>query len=61
MTIPTDPRYWDCECDSRYVHSKSKSHCVKCNARAEDQPDSHIFELLTSSRSYKMPNQRSEA
>jgi len=45
--MPTDPRYWDCECDTNYMHPKSEPSCPECNTRSEDQPDSRINELLT--------------
>ena len=56
MTMPTDPRYWDCECKANYMHPKSEPSCPECNTRAEDQPDSRINELLTTFPGYKLPN-----
>ena len=42
----TDPDYWDCECDSDYVHSKKKGNfCPKCRAFEKDQPDSILREI----------------
>ena len=39
--------FWDCECEHRFVHRAHEIVCPQCGARREDQPDSHIAELLT--------------
>ncbi len=37
----TNPNFWDCECDTNYIHNKSeKTHCSICDCYEEDQPDS---------------------
>jgi hypothetical protein len=42
----TDPRYWDCECKTNYIHKKStKKYCSKCDTYAMDQPDSRVKEI----------------
>lgn len=39
--IETDERFWDCECDSLYIHKKTeKTHCGFCGTHELDQPDS---------------------
>ena len=39
--ILLNPNYWDCECESDYIHKKVETnHCVKCDTYEEDQPDS---------------------
>jgi hypothetical protein len=44
--IKTNMDYWDCECDTDFIHSKAKgTFCPKCNTRAEDQPDSRENEI----------------
>lgn len=44
MTI-TDPGYWDCECQTYYIHPKSETFCERCRARQEDCPDSRTAEV----------------
>ena len=38
--------YWDCECKKNYIHSKSQTSCPVCQAEADDQPDSHLNEVI---------------
>lgn len=38
-------QFWDCECESDYIHPKNQLKCRKCDVLAEDQPDSHINEI----------------
>ena len=39
--VETNPNYWDCECESNYIHKKTETkHCVKCDAHEDEQPDS---------------------
>jgi hypothetical protein len=46
VPIKTDPNYWDCECDTDFIHSKVKgTFCPKCRTKAEDQPDSRKTEI----------------
>ncbi len=44
--MKTDPRFWDCECPENYIHPKSETSCLECNANSDDQPDSMIAEIL---------------
>ena len=38
--------YWDCECESDYIHKKVETnYCVKCDTYEEDQPDSRQEEI----------------
>ncbi len=39
------PNFWDCECETRYVHHFSIPHCPRCGALRENQPDSHEEEV----------------
>ena len=44
--ILLNPNYWDCECESDYIHKKvATTHCVKCHTYEEDQPDSRQEEI----------------
>ncbi len=43
--IPTDPNFWDCECDCDYIHPKSEDSCPRCDSYREEMPDSRISEL----------------
>jgi hypothetical protein len=42
----TTLEYWDCECEQGYIHPKTESKCVVCEALQEHQPDSIIREVL---------------
>ena len=38
--------YWDCECESNYIHKKTETkHCVKCDTYEDEQPDSRQEEI----------------
>lgn len=46
-TLQTDPRYWDCECDTNYIHPKSETLCERCGVSRliDDPPDSMMHEV----------------
>lgn len=48
MTIQTNDRYWDCECETEYIHRKQvRLTCPRCGASESDgMPDSRVFEVL---------------
>jgi len=37
--------YWDCECDTYYIHPNSVDECLSCGAKRESMPDSHQCEV----------------
>lgn len=37
--------YWDCECETNYIHPKTQRTCSICNVNADDQPDSIAREV----------------
>jgi hypothetical protein len=42
----THDGFWDCECESHYIHNKcDRLTCPKCGAEAETQPDSRVNEI----------------
>lgn len=42
----TDPDFWDCECETHYIHEKTiQPECGICKAIHTEQPDSQISEL----------------
>ena len=45
--ILLNPNYWDCECESNYIHKKKTetNHCVKCDTHEYEQPDSRQDEI----------------
>ena len=44
--IKLNQDYWDCECETNYIHKKTElDHCVKCDTYEEDQPDSRQEEI----------------
>lgn len=38
--------FWDCECDTDYMHTKDVRSCPKCKAKEKDMPDAHHEEVL---------------
>ena len=44
--IETTEKYWDCECENNFIHSKTQTQCNICGATAEEQPDSRVNEVL---------------
>ena len=44
--VITNNEYWDCECETRFIHPKHHEACNECFARRNDQPDSREDELL---------------
>ncbi len=44
--IETTEKYWDCECKNNFIHSRIQNQCGICGAKAEEQPDSRINEVL---------------
>ena len=47
----TDPAYFDCECDTNYIHKKSAYSnmeviCPECGCGENDQPDSRLSEVV---------------
>jgi hypothetical protein len=56
--------FWDCNCDTDYIHPYTKSYCLVCGATPEDQPDSILVEVVewmrkqeNSNNSLPIPNQ----
>ena len=41
----TNPDYWDCYCDGKYIQSKSVEECGKCGAWNGEMPDSRQGEI----------------
>lgn len=44
--INLDERFWDCECETRYIHHKNHLACNECFARQYEQPDSREDEIM---------------
>lgn len=43
----TDDRYWDCACDTEYIHIKEDTlECNKCGSTESECPDSMVSELI---------------
>jgi len=42
----TNPNFWDCECETRYIHSKKYYGCSFCFSTSEEGPDSIEEELI---------------
>jgi len=43
--ITTD-LFWDCDCDTDYIHTKNDSVCLICKAEQECAPDSLKDEVI---------------
>ena len=43
--VVTNNNFWDCECESNYIHTKSTRLCPHCNAESDEQPDSRQSEV----------------
>lgn len=39
------PAYWDCECDTDYIHPHTEARCPRCGALQVDQPWARIEEV----------------
>lgn len=39
------PDYWDCECESDFIHRKEELFCKVCRKFAEEQPESRVNEV----------------
>lgn len=38
--------FWDCECDTNYIHPCYIEHCELCSTPKDDQPDSRVKEVI---------------
>ncbi len=56
--IELTTEYWDCECEKNYIHLRSEESCPVCQALQEDQPNSHVSEVLQNE--FVIPKQGSE-
>lgn len=47
MTIRTNPEYWDCECEDKFIHNKKAFglFCSECKSHEEEMPDSRVNEI----------------
>jgi hypothetical protein len=45
ISIKTNPNFWDCRCESDYIHRKEFDYCPICGARKSDAPDSLASEV----------------
>ena len=41
----TSHLYWDCQCNSNYIHPHSHLRCHACNALRDESPDARINEI----------------
>lgn len=44
--IELTSEYWDCECDTDYIHPSPQDKCEICDTTREEQPDSRVNEVL---------------
>ena len=43
--VPLAAAFWDCECETEFIHSASEQSCPRCGARRDDQPNSRADEV----------------
>lgn len=48
LTIPfhTTILFWNCECESEYIHPLTDEECPLCHARRESQPPARVNEVM---------------
>ena len=51
MPIALTPDFWDCECESNYIHRSVHPYCLKCDTFRVEQPDSRQEEVCDMNRS----------
>jgi len=52
--VKTDPRYWDCDCDNKYIHLKTdKLSCSICGMTEDECSDSRPNEIKLYYTNYK--------
>lgn len=46
LPVETTDKYWDCECDVKYVHPVSHYFCKVCGVDREGSPSSKLSEVI---------------
>ena len=45
-TVETNPNYWDCECETNFIHAKAQTlACSLCGMTEDESPDSRVNEI----------------
>ena len=44
--LSTVIEFWDCECESDYIHKSRVKYCKRCQCHKDDQPNSHLDEVI---------------
>ena len=44
--FPTTEHFWDCECETNYIHPKCVTVCPRCGAVSDECSDSRINEVF---------------
>ena len=44
--FPTTEHFWDCECETNYIHPKCVPVCPRCGAVSDECSDSRINEVF---------------
>ena len=42
----TTSLYWDCECETDFIHRSSADECAECGAVRSEQPDARVNEIV---------------
>jgi len=54
MTVETNPNYWDCECETNFIHAKAQTlACSLCGMTEDESPDSRPNEIKLYYKNYK--------
>jgi len=54
MIVKTDDRYWDCECETNYIHLKKNTlSCSVCGMTEDECSDSRPNEIKLYYKNYK--------
>ena len=54
MTVETNPNYWDCECETNFIHAKAQTlACSLCGMTEDECSDSRPNEIKLYYKNYK--------
>ena len=54
MIVKTDDRYWDCECETNFIHLKANTlSCSICGMSEDECSDSRPSEIKLYYKNYK--------
>lgn len=45
-SFQTTPEFWDCECESNYIHPAAEGACKACGSHRDESPDARVDEVI---------------